>query len=194
MKSILAGLPFVILFILLSHIRFVNALKLPAICTDKLPSKYHRKQIVCLQTSREISFEVKFNHYLKNQSLPMPMPKNPTEAKYVEFNLNQFQAKVTLERQAALAEQERKEAEEVRKAKEKSDLRWTRAVILAALILGCSISIPIYYGAVNFGAAVITPKFKDQVTASINELIKVVSEFSIFRLPFKIKWPFGRPK
>ena len=164
MKSILvAGLPFVILPILLPHIRFVNALK--------LPFKYHpRKLIVCCHTSREIPFEVRFNMYLRNQSLPMPMPISYAETMYAKFELIRFQAQEAFERQVALAELKRK-------AKERSDTKWTRVVIACALILGCStlgISISIYYGAVNFGAAVITPKFKEQ-------FIKAISEIRIFR-------------
>ena len=119
----------------------------------------------------EIPFEERFSVYLKNQSLPMPMPISYAETMYAKFELTRFQAQETFERQVALAELKWK-------AKERSDTKWTRTVIAVALILGCStlgISISIYYGAVNFGAAVITPKFKEQ-------FIKAISEIRIFRL------------
>ena len=101
----------------------------------------------------------------------MPIPKSTAEAMYAKFEMTRFHAQEAFERQVALAELERK-------AKERSDTKWTRTVIAVALILGCStlgISISIYYGAVNFGAAVITPKFKGQ-------FIKAISEIRIFRL------------
>ena len=122
----------------------------------------------------EIPFEERFSVYLKNQSLPMPMPKSTAEAMYAKFEMTRFQAQEAFERQVALAELERK-------AKERSDTKWTRTVIAVALILGGSISISIYYGAVNFGAAVITPKFKEQLSSSWKQLIKAISEIRIFR-------------
>ena len=95
MKSILvAGLPFVILTILPPHIRFVNALK--------LPSKYHpRKLSLCANTSGEIPFEERFSVYLRNQSLPMPMPISQAETMYAKSELTKFQAKEAFEREAA---------------------------------------------------------------------------------------------
>ena len=190
MQSILvAGLPFVILTILLSHVRLINALKLPC-------KYHHRVQIVCCHTSGEIPFNERFNIYLKNQSLPMPTPKSDAEAEYVKFELTALRAKEAFERQIISA----KEAYEREKAfaleaferekkllmdkiafEEKRAYKWRGTVILVALILGGSISISIYYGAVNFGAAVITPKFREQLSCSWKELKKAISEIRIFR-------------
>ena len=89
----------------------------------------------------------------------MPMPKSPAETKYVEFSLNQIQAELE------------------RKAKENSDTKWRRTVIVVALILGSSF----YYGAANIGRGVITPKFREQLSSSWKELKKAISEIRIFR-------------
>ena len=174
MKSIFLSVVLLILICLLrkSRASLVNLFKLPGIDFD-------RRRINDKTETYSNSFEQRFNMYLKNTSLPMPMPISPAETKYVEFSLNQIQAEL-----------KRQEAVEERKAKERSDTKWTRTVIIATFIGGCSF----YLGVLDLGRGVITPKFKEQLTASFNQLIKVVSEFSIFRLPFKIRWPFGGPK
>ena len=187
MQSILvAGLPFVILTILLSHVRLINALKLPC-------KYHHRVQIVCCHTSGEIPFNERFNIYLKNQSLPMPTPKSDAEAEYVKFELTALRAKEAFERQIISA----KEAYEREKAfaleaferekkllmdkiafEEKRAYKWRRTVILVALILGGSF----YYGVANIGRGTITPKFREQLSSSWKELKKAISEIRIFRL------------
>ena len=168
MQSILvAGLPFVILTILLSHVRLINALKLPC-------KYHHRLQIVCCHTSGEIPFNERFNMYLKNQSLPMPMPKSDADAEYFKFELTKLRATEAFER-------EKKLLMDKIAFEEKRAYKWRGTVILVALILGGSISISIYYGAVNFGAAVITPKFREQLSCSWKELKKAISEIRIFR-------------
>ena len=184
MKSILvAGLPFVILTILLPHIRFVNALK--------LPSKYHpRKLSLCANTSGEIPFEERFSVYLRNQSLPMPMPISQAETMYAKSELTKFQAKEafereaafgresferqaalareSFERQAALArETDRRRAclviERI-EAEEKRAYKWMLTVILCSIILG--------YSQINFCRGTITPKFKEQLSSSWKQLKK----------------------
>ena len=183
MKSILvAGLPFVILSILLSHIRLINALKLPFI--------YHQRKLILYANMSEIPFEERFSVYLKNQSLPMPMPISNAEAEYAKFELTKLRAKESFEREAALAREtderraalaresferqvalaretdERQAALVMEKIafEEKLAYRWMMTVILCALILG--------FSHLNCGRGTITPKFRQQLSSSWKQLKK----------------------